>query len=44
MVSALLDAAVGFCRFTDATVGATVSTLTVKPGDDGLAPAPLLAP
>src|SRR5262249_27370222 len=43
IVSALLVAAVGFWRFTDATAGARVSTLTVKLGDDVLAPPPLLA-
>ena len=40
IVSALLVAAVGFWRFTDATIGAKVSILTVKLGDDGLAPPP----
>src|SRR5262245_64452306 len=43
IVSALLVAVVGFWRFTETTAGARVSTLTAKPGDDGLAPPPLLA-
>src|SRR5262245_56563331 len=43
MASALLVAAVGFWRFTETTTGARVSTLTGNPGDDGLAPRPLLA-
>src|SRR5688500_9558316 len=43
MLDALLVAAVGFCRFTDTTDGATVSTVTGKAGDEGLVPAALLA-
>src|SRR5687768_9733319 len=35
-LAALVDAPVGFSRFTDRTVGATVSTVTRNAGDHGL--------
>ena len=38
--AALVDAAVGFSRFTDNTVGATVSMVTGNAGDEGLTPLP----
>ena len=37
---ALLDGAVGFCRLTETTEGAAVSTRTGNTGDDGLVPRP----
>ena len=40
--AALVDAAVGFSRFTDNTVGATVSMVTRNAGDEGLTPPPPL--
>src|SRR5687768_4235588 len=38
MLAALLDGVVGFSRVTETTVGAAVSMVTTKAGEDGLGP------